>query len=192
MAVIDIGRFVATKDQVALKVAFDRLPGLLRKRLDVPKEAVALLRRADKSRRLVAGGESEGDFQDGVLVKKAPLSLEVSSTGLVSEEGLDVSASLRLDVVLRATEVDLAQLERELLASRDLVSREDIERYFAPFVREALRFYCQKRSAESLTLADQRVALEAHLKDELKKPCFDAGIDLVSILHPTFKSAAYD
>ena len=143
MAAQDIPRFVASIDQVALRVFYDRLPGLLRKRLDVPEGTVALLRRADKSVRLVPGGVSESDFVDGVLLKKAPVGLDTGATGLLSEDGLDVGVKLRLELQPRPTDVDLGQLERELVGSREVLLRADVEAFFAPFVREALRFYSQ-------------------------------------------------
>jgi hypothetical protein len=190
MAVLDITRFVAANDQVALRVSYDRLPGLLRKRLDVPQDTVALLRKADKSVRMIAAGGSEADFVEGVLVKRATLGLVFELAGLLSEEGHDVSVSVRLDLSPRPNEVDLAQLEKELLAGKDALSKADVEGYFTPFLREAVRLYCTKRTSAALTTDDQRAPLEAHLKQELQKPCFEAGLELTQVLHPTFKSAA--
>src|SRR5581483_11011034 len=155
MAVIDIPRFASSPTLVALRVSYDRLPGLLRKRLDVPSDCVALVRRADKTAKLLAGGASESDFVDGVVVKKAPLSLTFALSGLLSEDSLDVSVEVRLDVVPRASEVDLAQLEKELLGARDQLARGDVEAYFAPFVREAVRFFCSKRKAQTLVAEGQ-------------------------------------
>lgn len=192
MAGIDIARFVGSKDQIALKVAYDRLPGLLRKKLDVPQDACALVRRANKSTRVVAAGEGESDFVDGVLVKKGTVTVELAMDKLLAEDGPDVSASVRVDLAPRATEVDLAQLEKELLGSREVLERKDVEAYFAPFVKEAVRLFCTKRKAEALVLEDQRTALEAHLKQELGKPCFESGLDLVQVVHPSFKSAAVE
>src|SRR5581483_8159061 len=192
MAVIDIPRFVASPTQVALRVSYDRLPGLFSKRLDVPPEAVALLRRSDKTTRLVAGGAGESDFVDGILVKKAPLNLTFALTGLTSEDNLDVSVEVRLDVQPRATEVDLGQLEKELLGAREALHRGEVEGYFLPFVREAVRFFCTKKKAQALVAEDQRVALDAHLKQELQKPCFEGGLDVLQVLHPAFKSAGFE
>src|SRR5579883_595138 len=188
MAAIDIPRFVSSPTQVALRVTYDRLPGLLRKRLEVPADTVALVRRQDKTTRVLQAGESEGEFVDGVLVKKGALDISFALTGLQSEDGLDVSVDVRLDVQPRPSEVDLGQLERELLAGKDQLLRADVELYFAPFVREAVRFFCSKKKAAALIGEDQRTALEAHLKQEMQKPCFEGGLDLVSVLHPSFKS----
>lgn len=192
MAVIDIPRFVSSSDQVALRVAFDRLPGLLRKKLDVPQDAVALVRRADKTARLLKGGESETEFVDGVLVKKASLSVQFGFTGLASEDALDVSVEVGLTIQPRLTELDLGQLEKELLGARDGISRMDVEQYFSPFVREAVRFFCSRRKAQALVAEDQRTALESHLKQELQKPCFEGGLDVLAVLHPKWKSAGYE
>lgn len=192
MAVIDIPRFVASPTQVAARISYDRLPGLLRKRLDVPAETVALVRRADKTAKLLTGGSSETDFVDGVIVKTAPLDLTFALAGLLSEDGLDVSVEVRLDVVPRATEMDVGQLEKELLGGRDTLLRGEVEGYFMPFVREAVRFFVAKRKAQALVAEDQRVALDAHLKSELQKPCFEGGLDVTQVLHPTFKSAGLE
>lgn len=192
MAGIDVARFGATKDLVAMRVAYERLPGLLRKRLDVPQDAVALLRRADKSVRLIPGGGSESDFVDGVLVKKGVLGLDLTLNALVAEDGLGVEAVLRIDVTPRFAELDLGQLERELFGAREVLAKADIEAYFAPYVREAVRFFVSKRRVEPLVVQDQRAALEAHLKQELQRPCFEAGLELTQVVHPTFKSAAWD
>lgn len=192
MAVIDIPRFVSSSDQVALRVAYDRLPGLLRKRLDVPQDAVALVRRADKTPRLLKGGDGEGDFVDGVIVKKNAVNIVFGLAGLATEDGLDVAVEVRLDVQPRASEVDLGQLEKELLGARDVLTRHDVEQYFLPFVREAVRFFCTKKKAQQLVSEDQRVALDAHLKQELQKPCFEGGLDVVQVLHPSFKSSGFE
>src|SRR5277367_5040455 len=98
MAVIDIPRFVSSNEQVALRISYDRLPGLVHKRLEVPQEAVALVRKADKTARLLKGGESEGDFVDGVLVKKTPITITFALSSLASEDALDVAVELALTV----------------------------------------------------------------------------------------------
>src|SRR2546423_1761671 len=149
MATIDISRF-ASSDQVAVRVAYDRLPGLLRKRLEVPEGAVAVVRRADKTTKLLQPGTSEAEFQDGVLVKRAPIGLELTFPRLVTEDGMDVTVALRVDVVPRASEVDLGQFEKELLGAKDVLTKKDVEAYFGPFVCEAVRFFCSKRRAEPL------------------------------------------
>lgn len=192
MAQIDIPRFVASPTQVAMRVAYDRLPGLFSKRLDVPADSVALVRKADKTAKVLAAGASESDFVDGILVKRAPLDLTFALTGLTSEDGLDVAVDVRLDVVPRTSEMDLGQLEKELVGSRDTLHRAEVEGYFAPFVREAVRFFCTKKRAQALVAEDQRVALDAHLKQELQKPCFEGGLDVTQVLHPAFKSAGFD
>jgi hypothetical protein len=191
MAVIDIPGFVAS-DQVVLRLAFDRLPGLLRRRLDVPQDQVALVRRADKSVRLVKAGESEGEFVDGILVKKIPLWIQFAFSGLTSDDALDISVELGLTVRPRETEIDLQQLEKELLGARESLTKSEVEQYFAPFVREAVRFYATRRKAQALCTEDQRVPLEAHLRAELQKPCFEGGLDVFAVAHPKWKSSSFE
>src|SRR5262249_60255608 len=76
MSVRDIPGFLQAQDVVAFRLTYDRLPGLLRKRLDVPEGAVALVRGSSGQAKVVAAGASETDVKDGVLLKTARIELK--------------------------------------------------------------------------------------------------------------------
>jgi hypothetical protein len=52
---LDIARFTGSDDEVAQRFERADLPGILRKRLDLPKGVVALIRPADGAPRAVVG-----------------------------------------------------------------------------------------------------------------------------------------
>src|SRR5262249_32390569 len=142
--------------------------------------------------KVIAAGASESDVKDGVLLKTARIELKFDVPDIRSKDGLDVQAALGLLIHARPTEIDLAQLERELLAGKEVVHHGDVEKFFGPFVREAVRFFAGSRECAALVDGDQRAGLVEHLRGELKKPLFEAGFELDDVLHPAFKSNAHD
>lgn len=185
---IDLAAF----SKVAFAVPFTRddLPGLINRRLTVPEGALALVRRGDGEAAVLDAGESTAELTDGVLVQDG-LVLDIPCAGGRSKDHLAVDVRVGLELKTRRGTIDIAQLERELL--RDgAATRADVEAYFAPFVQDAVRYFIAQRAAETLLDGNQRVDLERHLREELKKPLFETGLDLDDLVHPSFTSAAYD
>jgi hypothetical protein len=189
---VDVGRFASAEDEVAVRIRREDLPGLFRKRLELPAGLVALVRHDGAAASVVTGPASVDTLTDALLVKAARLRIEVACDAGRSHDDLPVQASLGLDLEARRTAIDLHQLERALVGERGRAGRAELRAYFEPFVRDAVRLFVAARTADALATTDQRPALEDHLREQLKKPLFEAGCSLGDVVHPTFKSEALD
>jgi len=188
---VDIQSFAASEEEFAVRVKRDDLPGLLRKRLEVPPGALALVRpETGDAAVLEAGGESS-ELKDAVVVK-GRLRLELELDAGRSKDDTPVRVRLGLDVRPRGSAIDLGQLEQNLLGDRAALARTDVQAYFEPYVRDAVRFYVGEREVEALVTKDQRAELEEHLRGQLEKALFEAGVELSDVLHPEFGSEDYE
>lgn len=193
---VDLGRFAAAEEEFVLRFRREDLPGLIRKRLEVPPGAVALVRSGDRSDGgaavVVAGGAATDDVREGFVVKEScRLQLADLEAGR-SQDDLAFTGSLGLTLRPRAATIDLQQLERALLRDRPRLGKADVRAFLEPYVREALRFFVSQRAADELATKDQRAALEAHLQEELKKPLFELGCALADVVHPSFASGEFE
>src|SRR5688572_14983770 len=111
---VDIGRFAAADEEFAVRFRREDLPGLIRKRLEVPQGALALVRGDAGRTAVVAGGGSSDDVRDGLLVKEA-CRLELAIDAGRSRDDFAFQASVGLTLRPRSGAIDLQQLERSLL-----------------------------------------------------------------------------
>lgn len=173
-------------------LAFERadIPGLLSKKLTVPAESLALVYGDAGVIEVLRPGQERTDVVRGLLVKEG-MSLEVALDAGRSEDGLRFDAGLELVLKTRREALDLGQLEQSFLRDgRAQVA--EVRAHFRPYVQDALRFFASERSAQDLAERDQRAALDAHLRRELQKPCFETGLNLSEVRHPKFTSSEWD
>lgn len=188
---VDFGRFASAEDEFVVRFRREDLPGLLRKRLDVPAGTIALVRADAGAVSVLSAAGSTDDVREGFLVKES-CRLELALDAGRSKDDLAFRVSVGLALRPRASAIDLQQLERALLRDKPRLSRGDVRAFLEPYVRDAARFFASQRTAEDLAARDQRAALEAHLQEELKKPLFELGCALHDVVHPTFASEAYE
>lgn len=189
---VDFGRFAAADEEFAVRFKREDLPGLIRKRLEVPQGALALVRGEAGRASVIAAGATSDDVKEGLLVKEA-CRLELALDAGRSRDDFAFQASVGLTLRPRAGAIDLQQLERSLLPKdKPRAGRADVRALFEPYVRDAARFFVSQRTAEELATQDQRAALDAHLQEELKKPLFELGCALTDVLHPSFSSPAFE
>ena len=187
---VDIGKFRGAEDEFALRLKREDLPGLLRKKLEVPEGVLALVRTDGDAQVLEAGGESS-DLADALLVKRA-CTIDVRIEAGHSQDDLPFEVSLGLALATRAGKIDLEQLEQALVGDQPLVVRGQVQEYFLPYLRDAVRFFVSQREAAKLVDDDQRAALEDHLRQQLEKALFEGGFELTAVRHPSFRSQAYE
>lgn len=188
---VDFGRFAAAEDEFVVRFRREDLPGLIRKRLDVPAGTIALVRADAGAVSVLAAAGSTDDVREGFLVKES-CRLELALDAGRSKDDLAFRVSVGLSLRPRASAIDLQQLERALLRDKPRLSRGEVRAFLEPYVRDAARFFASQRTAEDLAARDQRAALDAHLQEELKKPLFELGCALADVVHPTFSSEAYE
>ncbi len=187
---VDIERFSTSEDSFAAKFARDDLPGLLSKRLHVPEGTLALVKDDAGEARVLEAGAETGDVVSGLLVRDR-LSFELTVEAGRSEDGHPFTVGLGLELKTRRSAIDLGQLEQELLVD-GRATRGAVVEYFLPFVRDAVRFFVSERQADALVARDQRSDLDTHLQQQLNKPLFETGLELIDVLHPTFSSPSFE
>ena len=192
MATIDVAGFAAAAEAVALRIDSQRLPGLLQKRLVVPRGSVACLR-DDGGREAMyrAGAEASGRF-GGVLAKEGEFAVPFEVGGLSTRQGMAVTAGVEVVLRVPPRSIELRELLDTLLRDRDRLDASDVRAYLLPSVRLSLSLHVAQRGAEDLAGEDPRPALEASLRQQLKAPCFVAGLELLECRHPSFECAEYD
>ena len=184
----DVERFSAPDGPFALRFKREDLPGLLRKRLEVPQGAVALVKRQGGEQSLLLGGAETNDLVEGVLVRER-VKLALEGDAGRSKDDLAFRFALELQLRPRGTVIDLQQLERGLLQQRSALLPSEVQAWFEPHLRDAVRFYVGAREAEPLATSDQRAPLESHLRQTLQRALFDTGLELHDLAPPRFSSA---
>jgi hypothetical protein len=189
---VDVGSFGQGEQEFAQRFTRDDLPGLLRKKLEVPAGCVALVYASGASAATVLeAGQETSEVERGVLVKR-DLRLEFELDAGRSKDSLAFTVSLGLALQGRAEALDLGQLEQTLLKDAEQAGLSALLDYFRGYLRDAVRFFVTAREAETLATSDQRKDLEDHLREELKKPLFEVGLDLQDVLHPRFHSVDFE
>ncbi len=189
---LDFARFAASDEEVAARFKREDLPGLLRKRLEVPAGCVALLRPdGSPTAPKTLAGPATGEAGEGLLVKAAAR-LEWKLEALRSKDDLDIEVGFVLAFAARPAVIDLQQLERTLVRDANRKGKAELKGFFDPAVREAVRFFVGARTGDELCTKDQRGALDLHLHEELKKALFEVGLALTDVVHPRFASKGHD
>lgn len=188
---VDLLRWVSADEELAVRFRREDLPGLIRKRLDVPKGAIALVKSDAGETSVLTGGGTTDDVREGFLVKEA-CRLELSLDAGRSKDDLPFRASVGLTLRPRPTAIDLQQLERTLLRERARAGKAEVRAFIESYVRDAARFFVSQRTAEELATKDLRGPLDAHLQEELKRPLLELGCALTDVLHPSFSSEAFE
>ena len=104
---LDFARFAASDEEVAARFKREDLPGLLRKRLEVPAGCVALLRPDGAPTAPKAlSGPATGEAGEGLLVKAAAR-LDWKLEALRSKDDLDIEVHVGLAFAARPAAIDL-------------------------------------------------------------------------------------
>lgn len=189
---IDVAAFAIAPEAVALKVSSADLPGLLTKRLVVPDGAAALVRDEDGREELLrAGAEATGRF-GALIVKDREFAIPFQVQGLPTKEGVETTAGVEIVVAVPPRAIQLREFRDAILEGRERADIGDLRCYLLPSVRAALALFVSTRTAEELASEDPRPELERRLREELKAPCFAAGLDLRDVRHPSFFSEEYE
>lgn len=188
---VDVESFVRDDDSFALRFARDDLPGLLSKRLEVPRGWRALIKQASGENAVLGPGGVSNELEGGVLVRER-CRLDYSFDAGRSRDNLPFDFEVRLVLAAGTRALDLTQLERSLLAESPAARTADVHAFFAPYLKDAVRFFVAERDAEDLGVRDQREALNEHLRESLGKGFFETGLQLDDVVHPVFRSSELD
>ena len=188
---MDLDRFVDDPDALAVRVERSDLPGLLKKRLTVPKGCVALVTKSDGVDVLMTAGEEEADLESALLVKES-CDIELSCPAGRSSDGLELTFSVGFTLNPRPALIDLGQLRRNVLAGENSAPRGALAAFYTPYLETTARAYCSVRETAVLVERLPSDEIEGHLREQLKKALFESGCVLASIRHPRFTSDDYE
>jgi hypothetical protein len=187
---VDVEAFGNSDDMFALQFTRSDLPGLLSKKLSVPKGALALIYATGDEISVLSEGAEASEFTRGLLVKTGT-EIAVDLEAGRSKDSLPFSVALSLTLETRDKPLDLGQLEQSFL--RDgRATHDEVRAHFLPYIQDALRFFVGERDSKELVDTDLRQELDAHFQNELQKPCFETGLKLLDVVHPKFRSESYD
>ena len=165
---------------VALRCKGGEWPRGLRSGTPIPDTWMGLVVGAGGQRRFVPAGEDPRAGRDDtlVLVRNRAITVPVDVADTPACDGHAVRGSVELLVRWPARDDDLAALYQTLLSDDELTLErltEAIGRADAP---AALRRFVQAHAAEQLVHGDVRADLLEHLRSELKRFLFSAGLIL--------------
>lgn len=176
---------------VALRCKGGAWVGSFFTRPPIPEAWLGLVVRPDGTRRLAPPGEDPRPDDDDTLVLVRHLAiavpLELRDAPTAGEHCVDAT----VEILLRcpAREDDLAALHQTLLGEPELT----IQRLTLAFDRAgalaALRSFARGQPAEKLVREDMRDALLTHLRSELRRFLFSAGLELPRLGRVEFTSA---
>ena len=186
MPTIDVPGFAAEVEALALRFEASDLPGLLSKKLTVPKGAVALIVDDHGAERVIEAGATETGAFRAVLAKTHDQAVSFQMNGLRTSQGRVAEGGVELVVRVPPRLIDLKALGQTLLAKTHRLDLEALRTYLTPFVQTGLARFCAGHSAEELMTEDPRDELDGVLREDLKAGLFSAGLDLIEVRHPSF------
>ncbi len=188
----DPQQFFRRSDAVALLVPAAELFGFLKRALDLPLSWAALVTRATGEHVLVpAGGKVESDEAETVLFTRAtPLDLVYQEEGVLTRDGFQCTAELRLRLRPILERSELLSFQRTVLGSHRAITLSSLQSYFQSHVRKALANEAQQSDAADLVgrAPDSFVSSIAQAVEPL---CFSAGLVLEGPVSVRFDSPTF-
>lgn len=193
MAKVALEPFLSDRNQLALKISSNDLPGLVRKSFRIPLNTTGLAQFADGSTALFhPGQEVEGRF-DLVLAKRGEIQLRLTFPDLRTSDGIAIAATCGLTVELSTGREDLFRdFCRVLFTFPGTYGTGELKNHLAPEVRRLLARQAAARPAAELHRADLRGPVGEVLGPELERFLFDAGVAYRSLVELALVSTEYE
>ncbi len=174
----DWKQFLSQPDTVAATVPPATLFGVLTRNVNLPRGWASMVVKSGGEQRIIpAGGSiSATDVEEVMLFRSEPFSVSIEANSLATSDGLfcDARVDLTLRVPLDAGEA--SSLIRTLFADRKEVRRNNVTRYLADPVRDALVRLVKEVPAEPLVDGETEESVGRKLVVELEGVCFSAGL----------------
>lgn len=149
----------------------------------IPDGWMALVESLDGKRRYVpAGDEPRAAAEDSVaLVRNRDIVTPLALRDVATEDGHTISGACDVLLRWRAEPDELAALRKSLLDGQRLTLPRLAERFAEGGARTAFAAFVRERNAADLLESDPRPTLLQHLRDSLKRFCFDTGVEIVRV-----------
>ncbi|MCU0722395.1 MAG: hypothetical protein MUC63_02055 [Planctomycetes bacterium] len=196
MARFDLESWVASPDAVGARFASRDLRGALglfsSGRLKVPEGVAVLVRPEAGPERLVpTGDEAQGPFE-AVAVRTGDHALEFRFPRLLAQGDFPFDVLAEVEVFVDASDPEaLRDFAEAFLQARREAGRAELIAALAPRVEESVRKFVASRPADELARGDHSDALEASLRDELKKDLFEAGLSFSGLRRAEVRSEEF-
>ena len=175
---IEFEVFRSVPEHVAAILPAEQVFSLLRRSFDVPVGWVALASHVDGVRTLVRAGESveAAGITDLLLVRSAPVPIELHEMHIPSADGYQCHAQVRLSVGIACEPADLESFRQAVLSSADRATADTLRTLVQWQCRRALVQFAEKRPAADLVDGKDREAASALMAERLHAVLFPAGL----------------
>lgn len=188
----DVMRRLGDSTLVAVAVRGGDWPRRFMGPVPIPDTWMGLVETRDGKRwHVPAGDEPRAGESDTVsLVRNRPLTVPIDTREVPAACGNTVGGTADVLVRWHARDDELAALHRSLLSRGELTLQKLTDAFADGGARTALQKFISTRDAAALVSGDHRDALLAHLRDELKKLCFDTGLSIEQVATLKFGSSS--
>lgn len=197
MAAAPRATWLADPDAVACRVDAADLSLLQRwfgaDELTVPAGTVAWVERAGAGGRVARPGDCEQGPFVAVVVRDGAVALQSPPIEVRTTEGFPAEARCVLDVAVDGVAPQgLRAFASHLFVSGPAFTRADLWLYLAPAVDAAWRALAAAAPARELCEGDVAGRFERELRDRLRRPCFEAGLELLAVRAARVTCAEWD
>ena len=192
-------RWLAGDDEFAVRVEIDDVPGFFKKNLTIePGTRAIMLERGQSIGEVRPGQYTLQSLVDrlsfwtrksivAILTREGEVPLDLSCTGLATSESLAVDVDIRLSIQLD----DVALFQKNLLASKNSLTLNDLKRIVSPLVEQSLRETISGMSIADLTGRQARTDLEMCVSQALGIALIRNGlkftqVQTLSVSHPEY------
>ncbi len=190
---LDFKAWCGNPESVAIVVPTESLFGFLRRTHEVPAGFVAYLPAAGSGSQVVRAGDeiSSGRSKEVVFVRDEPLQLAMEFDSLPAADNYlcRATVSIRLCVVTEGGE--LACLCDQILGSRQSADSQDVASFLRACVLEGLQRFVQGKPAGDLVEGRCGNHCAGVISENLKGPCFSAGLNVIGEPVVLFESPGY-
>jgi hypothetical protein len=186
----DVLKRLADVTLAAVRCRGDAWPRALLSETLIPDAWMGLVLKTDGRRHFVPAGEAPRVERDDalVLVRNRALTIAVQLDHVPTADAHLVNARLELLARWPARDDDLAALHETLLTGEELTLADIVEAFRRAGTPAAVQRFCAVRPAATLVTDDLRAPLLEHLRSELQRFLFSAGLVLERLGQVEFAS----
>lgn len=179
----DVMRRLGDSTLVALAIRGSDWPRRFMGPAPIPDTWMSLVETRDGKRWHVPAGDEPrtGEGDTVTLVRNRPLTVPIDTREVPAGCGNTVGGTADVLVRWHTREDELAALHRSLLSRGELTLQKLADAFADGGGRAALQKFIASRDAGALISDDHRDALLAHLREQLKKLCFETGLSIEQV-----------
>ncbi len=188
----DPTKFFASPEAVAALVDDAEIFSLLNRRITLPPDVTALVTRNGAGQVVCPpGNELDGEGVSAVLfVRTAPINLSWTFERVNTSDHFQAEVHVGLRVRPSGDRGELMSLGDQLIGSKRLANRLDLQEHLEPTIRNAVVRLSHDRTIESLARGGDDI--QNAIAEAVAGPCFEAGLLVEDQPTVQFASTAFD